>query len=148
MTTHEVQKADPKARRLALVFLIVGAIIGTLLILALEQYQGTMRDRILSEPAGASDRIRLAFLLSAVLLSTPLLISAAYFWNLGAKVRRAQRFPPPNVRVIRDTPVVYGDDAALRGRVLQGLALGLLILTALLLAAFWYFAATLSGHAA
>jgi hypothetical protein len=145
MATNEVQEADPKARRLALVFILIGMIVGALLILAVEQYQGTIRDRILSDPAGASDRIRLAFLVSAALLSTPLLLFAAYCWTLGAKVRRAQRFPPPNVRVIRDTSVVYGDDAVFRARVLQALAVGLLILTTLLLAAFWYFAATLSG---
>ena len=148
MASNEIQKADPKARRLALVFTLIGMIIGTLLILAVEQYQGTVREQILSEPADASDRIRSAFLVSATLLATPLLLFAAYCWNLGAKVRRAQRFPPPNVRVIRDTPVVYGDDADFRARVLQALAVGLLILTALLLAAFWYVATTLSGRTA
>jgi hypothetical protein len=116
MATNEVQKADHKARRLALVFILIGMIVGALLILAVEQYQGTIRDRILSEPTGASDRIRLAFLVSAALLSTPLLLFAAYCWTLGAKVRRAQRFPPPNVRVIRDTSVVYGYDAVFRAR--------------------------------
>ncbi|MEX5283772.1 hypothetical protein [Nitrospira tepida] len=75
------------------------------------------------------------------------MIFAAYFWNLGAKVRCAQRFPPPNVRLIRDMPVVYGAEAAFRARVLQALALGLLVLTGLLLAAFWYLAATLGGRA-
>lgn len=148
MATNEVQKADPKARRLALVFLAIGAGVGTLLILTVEQHQGTIREQLLAEPTRAPDRIRSAFLISAVLLSTSLVIFAAYFWNLGAKVRRAQGFPPPDVRLIRDTPVVYGEEAAFRARVLQALAMGLLILTGLLLAAFWYLAATLSRGAA
>jgi hypothetical protein len=143
-----VQKADPKARRLALVFILIGMIVGALLILAVEQYQGTNRDKILSDPANTSERIRLTLLVSAALLSTPLLLFAAYCWTLGAKVRRAQRFPPPNVRVIRDTPVVYGDDAVFRARVLQALAVSLLVVTGLLLAAFWYVTVTLTGRAA
>ena len=147
-TAREIQQADPKARRLALVFLAIGAIVGALLILAVEQHQGTLREQLLAEPAGAPDRIRLAFLISAALLSTPLLLFAVYCWTLGAKVRRAQRFPPPNVRVIRDTPVVYGDEAAFRARVLQALALGLLVLTGLVLLMLWYVAAILSGGAA
>jgi hypothetical protein len=129
MATTEVQKADPKARRLALVFMLIGMIIGALLILTVEPHQGTIRDRILSEPAGASDRIRLAFLVSGALLSTPLLLFAAYCWTLGAKVHRAQRFPPPHVRLIRDTPVAYGEEAEFHARVLQTLAVGLLALT-------------------
>lgn len=135
------------ARRLALVFLAIGAVIGTLLLLAVEQRQGTLREQLLAEPTGAPDRIRSSFFVAAALLSTPFVIFAAYFWNLSAKVRRAQRFPPPNVRLIRDTPVVYGDDAVFRARVLQALAVGLLVLTVFLLAAFWHLATTLSGRA-
>ena len=125
--------------------MLIGMIIGTLLILAVEQYQGTVREQILSEPADASDRIRSAFLVSATLLATPLLLFAAYCWNLGAKVGRAQRFPPPNVRVIRDTPVVYGDDADFRARVLKALAVGMLVLIGLLLLMLWHLVSTLSG---
>ena len=66
-----------------------GMIIGALLILVVEQHQGTLREQLLAEPAGAPDRIRLAFLISAALLSTPLLLFAVYCWTLGAKVRRA-----------------------------------------------------------
>ncbi|MEX5283767.1 hypothetical protein [Nitrospira tepida] len=135
------------ARRLALVFLAIGAVVGTLLILTVEQHQGTIREQLLAEPTRAPDRIRSAFLISAVLLSAPLVIFAAYFWNLGAKVRRAQRFPPPNVRLIRDTPVVYGEEAAFRARGLQALAMGLLVFTLLLLLLFWYVLSTLSERA-
>ena len=56
------------------------------------------------------------FFLSAVVLSAPLVAFAVYLWSLGAKVLRARQFPPPGYRVIRDTPVIGGQAAVLRGR--------------------------------
>lgn len=61
----------------------------------------------------------------------------------SAPERSALCDSPPHVRIIRDKPVVYGDDAAFRAQVLQALAVRLLILCMLLM--LWYVAATLNG---
>ena len=76
----------------------------------------------LSEPGELGYRVRLVFFLSAAVLSAPLVAFAVYLWSLGAKVLRERQLPPPGYRVIRDSPVIGGQAAVLRGRRLKVLA--------------------------
>ena len=98
----EVRRADPAARRQAVVLVVLGAVVGALLILGFERYRTPLRDWLLSEPGELGYRVRLVFFLSAAVLSAPLVAFAVYLWSLGAKVLRARQFPPPGYRVIRD----------------------------------------------
>jgi hypothetical protein len=118
----EVRRADPAARRLTVLLVIVGVLVATLLIVGFERYRTLLRDWLLSEPGELGYRVRLVFFLSAAVLSAPLVAFAVYLWSLGAKVLRARQFPPPGYRVIRDTPVIGGQAAVLRGRDLKVLA--------------------------
>ena len=104
----EVRRADPAARRQAVVLVVLGAVVGALLILGFERYRTPLRDWLLSEPGELGYRVRLVFFLSAAVLSAPLVAFAVYLWSLGAKVLRARQFPPPGYRVIRDTPSSVG----------------------------------------
>ena len=115
----EVRRADRAARRLAVVLVIVGVLAATLLIVGFERYGTPLRDWLLSGPGELGYRVRL---LSAAVLSAPLVAFAVYLWSLGAKVLRARQFPPPGYRVIRETPVIGGQAAVLRGRGLKVLA--------------------------
>src|SRR5574341_1091413 len=119
----KIRKADPAARRQALLFVILGALVGSLLIVGFERYSMPFRDWLLSEPGDLSHRLRLGFFLAAAFLSAPLLVFAVYLWLLGVKALRAREFPPPGYRVIRDTPVIGGHAAVLRGRGLKIVAL-------------------------
>ena len=65
--------------------------------------------------------------------------AALRFVQEGAKVLRAEQFPPPGYRVIRDTPVIGGQAAMSRGRALQMLALWLGAASALLCFLLWRF---------
>lgn len=91
-----------------------------------------LRDWLLSEPGELGYRVRLVFFLFAAVLSVPLVAFAVYLWSLGAKVLRARQFPPPEYRVIRDTPVIGGQAAVLRGRGLKVLAVCLGVASVLL----------------
>jgi hypothetical protein len=73
---------------------------------------------------------------------------AAYLWLLGKRVLRAQQFPPPGFRVVRDTPVMGGPAAVTRGQVIQVLALCLGLAAALLWLFFWWLAQTIGQGAA
>jgi hypothetical protein len=90
----------------------------------------------------------LVFLLLAGLLLAPLLAFAAYLWSLGGKVVRAQEFPPPGRRVIRDTPLITGEKAVSRGRLRKVLALACGIAAAVLGLLLWLFESLLRNHAA
>src|SRR4030095_16605742 len=111
----EVRRADPAARRQAVLLVVFGTVVGALLILGLEHYRTPLRDWLLGEPGERARRVKLALSLTATLLSTPLVAFAAYLWSLGARVARAGGFPPPGYRVIRDTSVIVGPAAVLQG---------------------------------
>jgi hypothetical protein len=144
----DVRKADPSARRHAVLLLIVGTCVGALLIVGFERYHTPLRDWILAEPEASAQRVKLVFLLLAVLLPAPLLAFAAYVWSVGERVLRAREFPPPGFRVIRDTPVITGDRAISRGRLLKVFALGCGIASVVLGLLLWRVASFFSGHVA
>lgn len=128
-----MRKADPAARRYALVIMIAGACIGALLIAAFERYRVPLKDWVLADP----ERARLVLLAIAALLLVPLLAFAACLWWLGQHVLRVREYPPPGLRVIRDTPVLTAGKAISRGRLLKVLGAGLVIATAVLGVLLW-----------
>ena len=117
---------------------VFGVVIGALLIAGFEELRGPFHDWLMSAPAETPRRARLAIGLSAVLLAAPLVSFAIYLWLLGAKVLRAQQFPPPGFRVIRDTPVVSGPGAVTRGHAIQIVAVCLGASAAILCLFFWW----------
>jgi hypothetical protein len=144
----DVRPADPAVRRRAVLVLVVGTCVGALLIVAFERYRIPLSDWVLADPAVSSRRLRLVFLGLAGLFLAPLLAFAAYIWSLGVKVVRAREFPPPGLRVIRDTPVVRGERAVSRGRLLKVLALACGIAAVALGLLFWRFESLLRDNAA
>ena len=120
----DVRRADPGARRQVILYLVVAAVIGVLVILVLERYRIPLRDWALADPVRSTERVGWIILFFAALLLVPLLGFAAYLWSLGGRVVRAREFPPPGLRVIRDTRVITGKAAITRGRQLRLLAVG------------------------
>lgn len=144
---QEMRKADPAARRNAVLTVVLGAVVGTLLIVGFNRYASSLRDWIESEPSEAPRRLRLVFLLGATLLSAPLVVFVVHLWSIGARVLRAQEFPPPGYRLIRDTPVIGGRSAVLRGRAFLILAIVLGVTSALLWLQIWRLARMLGAGA-
>jgi hypothetical protein len=144
----EVQKADPAARRQVVLVIILATATGALLIAGFEHFREPFQEWLSSEPAETARRAKLAVYVSTFVLSAPVIAFAIYFWLLGARVLRAQQFPPPGFRVIRDTPVVGGRGAMIRGHAIQILAVCLGVSAALLWLVFWRLAQTISERAA
>ena len=109
--------------------------LGALLIAGFEYFRGPFSEWLLSEPAEMARRAKLVIFVSAVVLSAPVIAVAIYLWLLGAKVLRAQEFPPPGLRFFRDTPVIGGSGAVTRGHAIQVLALCL----GMSFAVLWFF---------
>jgi Na+/phosphate symporter len=141
----EVQKADPEARRKALLLIVFGAAIGGLLIAGFMHFGELLRDWILSDPAETAFRARLAICLMVALLALPLVGLAVYVWLIGARVLRTQRFPPPGLRVLHDTPVVSGSAAVTRGHAIQIVAVCLGVGAAVFCLFFWWLTWTPGG---
>ena len=67
----EVRRTDPATRRQAVVFIILAAVVGTLLIAAFERYRTPLRDWLLSEPEQLERRVKVGlFLITAVFVRT------------------------------------------------------------------------------
>jgi len=124
---------------------VLNATVGVVLILGFEHYRAPLHDWLLSEPEELGYRVKLVLFFAAATLCAPLVAFAAYLWSLGAKVLRAGEFPPPGYRVTRDTPVIAGPAAALRGRGLRALALCLGLASAFLCLLLWWLAGVLTG---
>ncbi len=139
----EIRRADPAARRRALLLTLLAALAGTVLIASFGRYDTPLREWLLSEPEQFVSRALLVFSLLSAAVMAPLAAFSIYLWSFGAKVLREQEFPPPGYRVIRDTPVLRGHAAASRGRGLKALALGLAIASAILLGLLWRLARTI-----
>jgi hypothetical protein len=132
-----VQKADPAIRRKALVIIFVGAVAGAFLIFGFQRYKLEFMDWLLSDPEQLAYRIRLFCLIFAVAGSVPFFAYAAYLWSYGYKVVRSQRFPLTHQRVVRDTPILEGQSAIDRGRIIKVLAASLAVLGVILFVALW-----------
>ena len=145
---NEIQKADPAARRQAVLVIVFATAAGALLIAGFEHFREPFREWLSSEPAETARRAKLAMYVSGFVVSAPVIAFAIYLWLLGARVLRAQQFPPPGFRVIRDTPVVGGHGAVNRGHAMQVLAVCLGMSAALLWLFFWWLARTISEGAA
>ena len=119
----QIERADPRARRRAVALVTIGAAGGLLVFWGVQSRLPALQAWIAEDPAQAPLRLRLIASGLAAAVAVPTLLFAAYFWRLGDRVICSNRFPPPGMRVIRDTVVWHGDSARRRGRILQGLAL-------------------------
>lgn len=113
---HEIQKADPRARRWAVLFVSCGILAG-LVVIWLAEWGGPALEAWLNrDPEHVGSRLGLAVALLALAVALPVLGVAGYFWRLGDKIRRTDRFPAPGTLVMRDTMVLRGAPAPPRTR--------------------------------
>lgn len=120
---NDIQRADPKARRLAFATLVVLGGAGAMGIVATDAWLARLR-------AGDSDEARRALLAfvrwGSVGHASVLSGFAVYAWRLGGRVRRDGRFPPIGRAVLRDTRILTGAAAYRRGALAQAAGIGLL----------------------
>ena len=137
----EIQRSDPSARRSALTILVAGTMAGA----ALLAIAGAVRPDVEAWlKADLYGRSRIVLGVMAFLLAGPLLTLAAYLWHLGRRVVRAQRFPPPNTRLVRDATVVTGSAATRAGRIAQASAAAFALIAVLVVVVIWRLVALLA----
>lgn len=110
----EIQPADPASRRK----LVLGASLSLLAMLLCQSVVQWFTEWLAEDP----ERVReyFAYIVGAIaFVFSPLFVFGYYAWQIGMKVIRAKRFPPPGMKVIKDTVVVKGRQAVSRGRALQ-----------------------------
>jgi len=129
----EIHRADPGARKLAVGCIVAISILGATTLLLFEQHRDSLAAWLLKDHSPFNAKLTAVFLVLVVGLA-PLLAVASWTLAFGARVIRGNRHPPVDTKVIRDTPVVRGAAARVRGRVYQVLA-ALVLLAAV--SSFW-----------
>jgi hypothetical protein len=127
-----IHAADPAARRRALIIVLAVAAAGVLGHWAVQDWLAQLRQ---ADPADARPALLRALSLGAWASAIMMAALGAWCWRQGRKVRRLSRFPLPDARPLRDTPVVEGPAARARGLLLQALAGALWALAAGLVSA-------------
>ena len=122
----QVQKADPIARKKAMVILLIGTIIGMLVIGTFTYYEMAIHAWLGRNIEWVVNNSWTVFLFGLV-LAIPLLVLSGFLFIYGQKVVKTERIPPPTYAVTRDTKIHTGRQAVLRGRIIQFLSLFLLL---------------------
>lgn len=125
----EIHEADPAQRRRLVKWLVVIAICGGVLLLLAEPLAQRVAIWAAADPGAEASRAGL--LLAAIGLATvlPVLGLVIYLFRLARAVIEAERYPPPNMPVAIATPVLKGERAVARGRMIRFLAGTLVIVT-------------------
>ncbi len=135
---EEIQKADPKARRIAIILVLAGVAVGVISVVRFEHTRHRFAAWLLSDPDQFMDRARIVLTVIAVPMSLALFALALSSWRLAARVIASQRFPPPGLAVIRDTRVISGARARRFARVQLGFAALVTLLGILTPFASWW----------
>ena len=108
---------------MAIVMLGVATLAGLALVVLFESQLPALLRWITEDPEQMDDRLVLSVWGLVLASVVPMLFLSAYLWRLGARIVHSGVFPPPGMRVVRDTPVLLGGAAVRRGRLLKVLGL-------------------------
>ena len=138
----EIQRADALTRRRAMVAAIAVALAGWAAFFVLQNWLAGLRG---NDPVVTRHALEDAMLWGSWAACAPIALLAAWMWLHGGRIVRAGRYPAPGSKVIRDTPVLHGDAARLRGTAMRVLAAFLLLLSVGTLSAVYRLVARLEG---
>lgn len=119
----EIQRADPRARRKALVIVALTTCLGLALVPLVNGYFQALSGIAGGEPRDAVRALTTALAAVGGMGVALALGAAAWLARLCNRIRAEERFPPRGVAVLRDTPVLRGGAArrrAFTGFVLAG----------------------------
>jgi hypothetical protein len=119
----EVERADPRVRRIVLLVVAFGSAAGLFLISVGESQLPALERWITADRALFVERMRTVAAAMSVAFAAPTLLTAAYCWRLASRIVRGDRFPPAGTRIIHDVRVLRGAPARRRARALRALAI-------------------------
>lgn len=138
----EIQRADDRSRRLAIVALIMVMSGGVVLWGVFEDWMTEVRSLPVETAKQSLSRV---FLLCMGIMIVCVCIVGWHSWWVGRRVRQTLRFPPPGAMVVRDTVVLSGQAAATRGRLLQVFGVILILCAMVLEVVAWWVLNMLRG---
>lgn len=140
----ELRPADPVARRRALIAFGLVTALALLLALALPALQARLEHWVFAGAVPPAQRLQTLLRVIGVVTGLLLLAPAAYAYLVAARIDAAEAFPPPGMKLVRETRVVRGGAARTRARVLRALAIALAVFGCVAAVVLWRLAGTLS----
>ena len=142
----DTQAPDPKARRRAVVLVFCIAVIGIVAILAVSLFLESTRELSREDSEAALLRLSTAAKAMAIAIGAGMAAFAYWLFRLSMLTHSAERYPPPSLRVIRETKVVTGSRA--RRLAIAGFVLAVLLAAAGIGAAMslWGLSASIVGR--
>jgi hypothetical protein len=119
----EIIPGDSRHRRLTLVTALLLILLGLLALGILHGYLGEIQ-KLSREDLPAAEEKALRLVSIVVWIGGLSLVGmGAWFWRLGRRINLADRFPPPGMKVIKDTRVRTGAKARAVANLSQAAAL-------------------------
>ena len=115
----KIQPADPNARRNAIKYLLVLIAVVTPAIFLLNS-NIELFEKWITEPEETIKRIKFILSILITIGAIFLLVFSIYIFSFANSILRSNRYPPPNIKVIRDTRIHNGIRARRIGRLMQG----------------------------
>lgn len=136
LSMNAIQKADPDAKRKVIRVICIALFLGVCAIIAFESFQDEFQAWLERNINFFIER-RIVFFLGSLALVSPVVAAGTFLLRVGNRTVRAQRFPPPDYSVVRDTIVLEGAKGIQRGRFIQLAALLLFFCAALIPFYMW-----------
>jgi len=112
--------------------LVLALLVAAPLIYWLDANQHFFQEWLINHPADITQKLNWLIMTVFFAVTLPTWAFALFIWNAGRKVGRAARFPLAESRLIRDTPVITGQAARRRSKLMQILAVVLVLTSAAL----------------
>ena len=109
--SQDIVPADKEFRKRFIVFLMLIVIVFSVTILSVKSYLDQMGELRQENPGLAGKKVMLLLKWWMGLGSLPILGLAVYQIILGRRILKSGRFPPPGMKVIRDTKIQTGAKA-------------------------------------
>lgn len=134
ISDQQIERANVPFRRKILVGLIVALAGGAAVFGALQSYLTSLRQLGLANPDLAIQKASNLLSLTSFTLGAGLVTGGLYTFGLARSIYATKRYPPAGMPVMRDTRVITGSEAQMRG-LLTGVLSMLVILGGILIPA-------------
>lgn len=134
--SQEMQAADPAARKRALLFVVLAALLGAALLAWMAAETDRIEGLFAADPEAATRQATTLFLGVTWAAAGVALLAAIVIFRAAMEIRRTGRYPAPEARLLRDTMVSTGARAERIARVglvtaaLLAIAAPMLVVTA------------------
>ena len=133
----EIQHADPEARRRLILLTLVTIVVLIPIIFWLQSHVESFEDWLV-QPGKTVERAKLTISVLVAIGAVLLLILAIVTFRFAGAVLRFEKYPPPNVKVIRDVRIRRGAAASWIGRLMQAYGVVVVLFLVSLIVAAWF----------